>query len=748
MSAIQYDGQPIAKDDCFYCFRTAFSPEGLNISTQHHKAFCKEHLPLHFKHFNNDTIYLNYTKVAKPQREKSPKMIKLEIKQERESDLYDIKTQLFQYDGETQDLITDVNQETESTIDRIINSDSVNKKEELKTWQQEIHPCEHTIEFQQYPIKDLDLSKCHECDLRENLWICLTCGKLGCGRAQFGGVAGNTHALQHFETSGHPIAVKLGSLSKDVTDVYCYSCNDEITIPDLSSKLKTFGIDLDNFTKTEKSLVELQIEQNLKWEFNMEGDNGEKLPSVYGPSLTGLKNLGNSCYLASVVQSLFSLPEYSQFLKSLEDYDENDSLEFQLVKLANGLLSGDFSKPNSDGYQVGISPVSFKKLVGKDHEEFSSMRQQDAFEFWNYLIDKIDIIDPNLNDIFRFVTVEKFKFPSSNEIKLKSQVNENITLPTTIELDHIEDGKKHYKRQDFIDSLIQYLSAEEIEWNTKGENTKISKNVFFKTFPKYLVTNIQRIQLENWVPIKTDVPLSIPESFDLKDFQSPEIIEDGEVEKKDDDDDDEGAENKFTPNTDALNNLQQMGFPETRATKALFLTGNSDTETAMNWLIEHLEDPSIDDPIDYSSASNNSKDEIQVDESQISSLQDMGFSASLAKKALYLNNNDVNASVEWLFSNPDDDGVIEINTTVKKESPKEKLERLITEGDSTHSEYSLKAVICHKGSQVTSGHYVVFIKKDDRWILFNDEKVVDVTGDGNSWSEVERNGYVYIWERH
>ncbi|CAM9018245.1 unnamed protein product [Wickerhamomyces anomalus] len=742
MSSIEFDGQPIAKDDCFYCFRTAFDSEGLNISTRHHKAFCKEHLALHYSLFKDDTIYLNYTKVAKPQREKTTKMIKLEIKQESESDLYDIKTQLFQYDGDSLDLITDINQETQATIDRIINSDSVNRKEELKTWQQEILPCEHTIEFQQTPIKDVQLTQCGECELKENLWICLTCGKLGCGRAQFGGVAGNTHALQHFEISTHPIAVKLGSLSKDVTDVYCYACNDEIKFPELSNCLKTFGIDLDNFTKTEKSLVELQIEQNLKWDFNMEGDNGEKLPSVFGPSLTGLKNLGNSCYLSSVVQSLFSLPEYSKFKKALSSFqDENDGLEFQLVKLANGLLSGDFSKPNSEGYQVGIAPISFKRLVGQDHEEFSSMRQQDAFEFWNYLLDKIDTIDSNLNDIFRFVTLEKFKFPNgNNEVKLKSQVNEILTLQVETELDHIEDGKKIYKRQDFIDSLIQYLSTEEIEWNVKGENSKVDKNVFFKTFPKYLVTSVQRIQLENWVPIKTDVPLTLPESFDIKDFQNPQVLEDGKVEVHDEDEDD----NSFKPNTEALNNLQQMGFPEGRATKALYLTGNSDTEAAMNWLFQHLEDPTIDDPIDFKTKS---KDEIQVDESQISSLQDMGFSAALAKKALYLNNNDVNASVEWLFSHPDDDGVIEVGKSVKTESPTEKLERLTKEGVDDRSEYSLKAVICHKGTQVTSGHYVVFIKKQDRWVLFNDEKVVDVTGDSNSWTEIEKNGYVYIWER-
>ncbi|CCH43508.1 Ubiquitin carboxyl-terminal hydrolase [Wickerhamomyces ciferrii] len=743
MSLISYSGQPIAKDQCFFCFKTPFDPEGINISTRSNRAYCDEHLQLHYQHDSNDTIYLKLSKTLKEREETPNKIIKLEIKQEREQDLYDINTELFTFNGTTKDVIVDLNSDTLATIDKIINSDSINKKEELKTWQQEILPCEHTIEFKQSPISTLDLTQCGECELKENLWICLTCGKLGCGRAQFGGVAGNTHALQHYETANHPIAVKLGSLSKDITDVYCYACNDEIQFPGLSENLKTFGIDLNNFVKTEKSLVELQLEQNLKWEFNMENDKGEKLPSVYGPELTGLKNLGNSCYLSSVVQSLFSLPEYQQKFasKSLESFNEKDDLSFQLTKLSKGLQSGDFSKPSSDGYQIGIQPTSFKNLIGQNHEEFSSMRQQDAYEFWNYLIDKIDSIEPELNDIFKFVSVEKLKFPN-NKIKLKTQINENLTLQTITELDYIEDGKKHYKRQDFIDSLIQYLTPEEIEWkNSKNENEIIEKQVFFKTYPKYLVTSIQRIQLENWIPIKTDVPLSLPDSFNIQDYQPSSIIEQDEVEIHEDD---QETTNKFEPNTESLNNLLQMGFPESRATKALYITGNIDTETAMNWLFQHLEDPTIDDPIEFKPVS--SSNEPKVDESQILALQDMGFTSQLSKKALILNNNDVNSSIEWLFSNPDDNGIIETTATTIKETPDEKITKFESKAIES-SEYKLKAVICHKGSQVTSGHYVAFIKKQEKWILFNDEKVVDVTGDQNSWDEIEKNGYVYIWER-
>jgi ubiquitin carboxyl-terminal hydrolase 5/13 len=69
-------------------------------------------------------------------------------------------------------------------------------------------------------------------------------------------------------------------------------------------------------------------------------------------------------------------------------------------KIADGLLSGRYSHPaNYSGkptglqhssptlvFQEGIRPVGFKALIGKGHEEFSTMRQQDSEEFFTHLI--------------------------------------------------------------------------------------------------------------------------------------------------------------------------------------------------------------------------------------------------------------------------------------------------------------------------------------------------------------------------
>jgi uncharacterized UBP type Zn finger protein len=61
----------------------------------------------------------------------------------------------------------------------------------------------------------IGLAHCLKCDLKDNLWLCLTCGSLGCGRQQFGGIDGNGHGLDHYTETRHPVAVKLGTITPE-----------------------------------------------------------------------------------------------------------------------------------------------------------------------------------------------------------------------------------------------------------------------------------------------------------------------------------------------------------------------------------------------------------------------------------------------------------------------------------------------------------------------------------------------------
>lgn len=52
-------------------------------------------------------------------------------------------------------------------------------------------------------IANRDINLCHTCDCAEDLWICLICGNVGCGRYKGG------HAKEHWKETAHPYALEI-----------------------------------------------------------------------------------------------------------------------------------------------------------------------------------------------------------------------------------------------------------------------------------------------------------------------------------------------------------------------------------------------------------------------------------------------------------------------------------------------------------------------------------------------------------
>lgn len=59
--------------------------------------------------------------------------------------------------------------------------------------------------------------KCHKCDLMTNLWMNLSDGTISCGRRFWDGSGGNNHAIEHYERTKYPLAVKLGTITPTVS---------------------------------------------------------------------------------------------------------------------------------------------------------------------------------------------------------------------------------------------------------------------------------------------------------------------------------------------------------------------------------------------------------------------------------------------------------------------------------------------------------------------------------------------------
>lgn len=432
-------------------------------------------------------------------------MTKLAILEEREEDKYDHSTVLkcWQCDeARGRELPgADSDPKIATLIKDVMQSMSSARQSEVKAWEEETLPCEHTLTLQQLDtghIQQSGLAHCSSCDLKENLWLCLACGNLGCGRQQFGGIGGNGHGLSHFEQSQHPVSVKLGTITPEGgADIYCYTCNDAKLDPDLARHLSTFGINVATQTKTEKSITELQIEQNLNYDFSLTGDDGKALEPVFGPGLTGLSNLGNSCYMASVLQTIFSLPAFQERYGNLakshgmscSERLPADCVECQMHKVADGLLSGRYSHPanyarkpegdDSPTFQAGIKPTSFKALIGKGHEEFSTMRQQDSEEFLTYLLTVLrrdahkfkERAEPDATAIFSYGMEQRLQCNECGKVRYRVDDMDlvSVAVPAT-EKGKTEEGKTLYEEVQLWDCIQSLLGTEALEYSCPSCN--------------------------------------------------------------------------------------------------------------------------------------------------------------------------------------------------------------------------------------------------------------------------------------
>ncbi|TID30458.1 hypothetical protein CANINC_000969 [Pichia inconspicua] len=764
-------GTRVFKDDCMFSFDTALEPCGLDVCLTCHQAFSRgefKYTQMHSE-FYDHKIYLNIKKTRKQLNndlEQPKKMIKLEVKESSEDDLFDTVYSLYfsEKDLSVSYPNNEISLKITQAVEGVINSTSTEKKNEIKAWEQEIRVCPHARSILQTPISNLQLKQCSNCDLKENLWICLHCGSLGCGRSQFGGVAGNSHAMAHQkEHPEHAVAVKLGSLSSDIADCYCYICDDEVKVPNLAVLLQTYGIDISNFVKTEKSLTELQIEQNIQWDFKMTGDGDETLQPVFGAGLTGFKNLGNSCYLASVLQVMFTLEEFQKaffnsdgvpldkILGNLKPYED---LETQMFKIGDGLLSGRYSIPDETTsetikYQRGLKPSGFKALIGEGHPEFSTMQQQDTYEFWSYLVDQLEknkvngALETSPVNSLKFIVENKIKCTKCNSVRLKQEITDSLSVPIKVEqLEITDDGERVFKETSVMDSMLSWNDIETFDYACPkcGGKEIAVKQEGFKSTPRYLVINPQRIVLENWVPTKVAVPIKFDETLDINGFVSEGLL-DGEVELPLDDN--EGTNDEFEFDQTILSNCMEMGFSENRAKHAAYATNNTSSEAAVTWLFEHMDDSTIDDPFVLPSV-NGKKSGVNVNAEQVATLISMGFGEAVSKKALILNNGNMEGAVEWLFSNPNDDGVIK-----DEKSEESELIDVLREEGVDKTKYELVAVICHKGTSIHSGHYVAFLRKEidgeSKWVLFNDEKVVIASA--SNLKEIEKSGHLYVYQK-
>ncbi|KAF3512348.1 hypothetical protein F2Q69_00003920 [Brassica cretica] len=663
-------------------------------------------------------------------------------------------------------------------VDTVMSAVGAEKREQVAAWTaEEKKVSEHALTLQQIKsgvVIPPSGWKCSKCDKTENLWLNLTDGMILCGRKNWDGTGGNNHAVEHYKETNYPLAVKLGTITADLeaADVYSYPEDDSVLDPHLAQHLAHFGIDFSTMQKTEMTTAERELDQNTNFDWNRIQESGKELVPVFGPGYTGLVNLGNSCYLAATMQILFSTHSFisryfsHQSLKlafEMAPADPTLDINMQLTKLGHGLLSGKYSIPvaekdvaTGDVRQEGIPPRMFKSVVAAGHAEFSSMRQQDALDFFLHLLDKVERgnnmrpdLDPSRS--FKFGVEEKILCSSgkvsynkrddcilSLNIPLQEATNKdeleafnNQKADKGLEEDNMSTDEIVRPRVPLEACLATFSSPEQIRdyYSTalKGKTTAI-KTTSLTSFPDYLVLHMRKFVMEaGWVPKKLDVYIDVPDVIDISHMRS-KGLQPGEELLPDDVPEEAMESAQPVANEEIVAQLVSMGFSQLHCQKAAINTSNTGVEEAMTWLLSHMDDPDIDAPISHQKS--------DVDQSSVDTLISFGFAEEVARKALKASGGDIEKATDWIFNNPNASlSDMDVSSSSSALTP---AESALPDGG---GRYKLFGIVSHMGTSTHCGHYVAHILKEGRWVIFNDSKV------GISTNPPKDMGYLYFFQR-
>jgi len=793
---IPQHGDKVFKDECAFSFDTPESATGLYVCMNTFVGVGRDYLD-NFVNKTGNKVFLQLLKIKHviPQDttelEPEKKVTRLAIGLEGGFSLdsavkYEIeeRNKLVVFPGHVEVPLpcTDLPMQVERSIQGILSAQSASHLEELaaleSTWDGEarrVSKYAESLEQLSNGVKVLPHGwQCSKCDKTDNLWLNLSDGTVLCGRKFFDGTGGNNHALEHFSNTGFPLAVKLGTIGEGKADVYSYAEDDMVEDPLLKQHLAHFGINMEGLKKTDKSMAELEIDLNQRvGEWADIQETGKLLVPLFGPGYTGLSNLGNSCYLNSVVQVLFTVPSFQQryFIDAAAIFSSTgvnawQDFNVQMSKLACGLLSGRYSERSASAgsdqqHQSGIKPAMFKSLIGKGHPEFSTKHQQDVVEFLLHLINvterhvrnhPISHISPA--ESFKFRVEERLQCGTSGQVRYTSRSEYHLPVPVPIETaSNLEQVHLYEERKKAAQAAGQPLKSEEVvrpkvtlqaclqalirqeevqSFYSSAINAKTTalKSTRLSTFPEFLWIQLRKFTLaEDWTPRKMDVAVEIPQTLDLS-WMKSSGLQNGEVPMPEQSSEAAVvAEPEF--DMEIVASLTEMGFPVEACKKAAVLTHGRGLESATQWLVEHLDDPDILTPL----APTNSSGSFKPNEEGVSMLQAMGFSRSQCIKALQNTDNNVERAADWIFSHPD-----EINSEDVIPSPAPLAEEPLPINDGP-PHYELAAFISHMGTSTNVGHYVCHIKKDGRWAIFNDEKVAV------SENPPFELGYLYLYRR-